>query len=93
MGYYSDMRDRDFRQAQRSYENQEPDYDERKLEKYRVWLDGSSMSARYDGYVDVVAEDEEDAKYRAKRELTKPNGTFHDWSPSMFRVTKVERVI
>ena len=62
------------------------------LKKYRVWLIGSSMTAAYDGYVDVFAEDEEDAGYRAKRELTKPRGVFSDWSPSMFKLKKVERI-
>lgn len=62
------------------------------MNRYRVWMIGSSMSARYDGYVDVVAEDEDDAVWRAKRELTKPSGTFSDWGPSMFRVRKVERL-
>lgn len=60
--------------------------------KYRVWLYGSSMSASYDGYVDVAADDEEDAEYKAKRKLTGPGGSFFDWSPSMFRVTKIERI-
>lgn len=59
---------------------------------YRVWLYGSSMTASYDGYVDVFADDEEDAEYKAKRKLTGPRGTFSDWSPSMFRVTKIERI-
>lgn len=58
--------------------------------RYRVWMLGKSMSACYDGYVDVVADDEEEAVYRAKRELTKPTGTFFDWSPSMFTVKKIE---
>lgn len=61
------------------------------LNKYRVWLIGSSMTARYDGYVDVLAEDEDDAEFQAKRELTKPTGTFSDWGPSMFRTVKVEK--
>lgn len=59
--------------------------------RFRVWMHGHSMSASYDGYVDVVADDEEEAQYRAKRELTKPTGTFYDWSPSMFHVYKIER--
>jgi hypothetical protein len=58
---------------------------------YRVWLNGHSMTASYDGYVDVVADDEDDAEYRAKRELTKPTGTFFDWSPSMFTLDHIER--
>ncbi len=59
---------------------------------YRVWLVGRSMTASYDGYVDVFAADEEEAGCKAKRKLTGPNGTFFDWSPSMFHVTKIERV-
>lgn len=57
---------------------------------YRVWLVGRSMSASYDGYVDVLADDEEDAEYKAKKKLTGPRGAFFDWSPSMFHVTKIE---
>lgn len=62
-----------------------------KLVRYRVWMHGSSMTASYDGYVDVFAENEEDAEYRAKRKLTSPSGSFSDWSSSMFRVQKIER--
>lgn len=45
---------------------------------FRVWMHGRSMTASYDGYVDVFADDEEDAEYKAKRKLTGPNGTFFD---------------
>jgi hypothetical protein len=48
------------------------------------------MTASYDGYVDVYADNEGDAVYKAKRQLTGPAGTFSDWSPSMFKVKKVE---
>lgn len=58
--------------------------------KYRVWMRGSSMTASYDGYVDVIADNEEDAARKARRELTKPTGTFSDWSPSMFKAYKIE---
>jgi hypothetical protein len=61
------------------------------LNKFRVWLIGKSMTASYDGYVDVVAEDEEEAESRAKRELTKPSAPFFVWGPSMFKTVKVER--
>lgn len=61
------------------------------MKKYRVWLRGRSMTASYDGYVDVWADDEDDAVFRAKRELTRPGGTFFDWGPSMFTAEKVER--
>jgi len=61
------------------------------LIRYRVWLDGKSMTARYNGYVDVVAENEDDAAYKAKRKLTRPGGTFSDGGPSMFTTVKVER--
>ena len=50
------------------------------------------MTAHYDGYVDVIAENEEDAEYVAKRRLTNPSGVFRDWSRSMFRTEKVERI-
>jgi hypothetical protein len=58
---------------------------------YRVYLHGHSMTASYDGYVDVVAVDEDEAVATAKRRLTQRGGTFGDWSPSMFRATRVER--
>ena len=58
--------------------------------KYRVWMIGRSMSATYDGYVDVHAENEEEAIFRAKRDLTKPSGAFFDWAPWMFRVQRIE---
>lgn len=58
--------------------------------RFRVWMRGHSMTASYDGYVDVVADDDEEAERRAKRELTKPTGAFFDWSPSMFSVYKME---
>lgn len=61
------------------------------MKPYRVYLHGSSMSACYDGYVDVNAEDEDDAVFQAKRKLTSPRGTFFDWSPSMFKAQRVER--
>jgi hypothetical protein len=61
-------------------------------EKYRVWLHGSSMTASYDGYVDVLADDEGDAEDRALTKLTSKNGSFSDWSRSMFRVDKIERL-
>ena len=57
---------------------------------YRVHMFGRSMTANYSGYIDVSADDEEDAERRAKRKLTGPRGTFFDWSPSMFRVAKIE---
>lgn len=57
---------------------------------YRAYMNGHSMTASYSGYVDVRADDEQDAEYRAKRELTGLVGTFSDWSPSMFQVTKIE---
>lgn len=57
---------------------------------YRVHMYGRSMTASYSGCVDVRAHDEKDAEYRAKRKLTGPRGTFSDWSPSMFHVSKIE---
>ncbi len=29
---------------------------------------------------------------RFKRELTKPNGSYSDWGPSMFKTVKIERL-
>ena len=58
--------------------------------QYRVWLHGSSMTASYDGYVDVSASSEADAKEKALKKLTSKNGSFFDWSRSMFKVNKVE---
>ena len=63
----------------------------KELYPYRVWLRGSSMTATYDGYVDVDATDEEGASFRAKRKLTGPGGAFSDWGPSMFKTEKVEK--
>lgn len=60
--------------------------------KYRVWMVGRSMTASYDGRIDVFADSQEDTERKAKRKLTGPNGAFFDWSPSMFRVTKIEKV-
>lgn len=60
--------------------------------QYRVWLNGSSMTASYDGYVDVFAYDEADAEDKALKKLTSKNGSFFDWSRSMFKVNKVERI-
>lgn len=57
---------------------------------FRVWLHGSSMTASYNGYVDVNANDINDAKDKALTKLTCANGTFSDWSKDMFRVDKVE---
>lgn len=61
-------------------------------EQYRVWLHGASMTARYDGYVDVLAYDEADAEDKALTKLTSKNGSFFDWSRSMFKVDKVEKL-
>ncbi|MEM9955891.1 MAG: hypothetical protein AAF846_30105 [Chloroflexota bacterium] len=44
----------------------------------------------YRGRKTIYAEDVEDAKRECLRELT--TGAFRDRSPSMFRITKVERV-
>lgn len=57
------------------------------MNKYRVWLHGSSMTASYDGHVDVWASDEADAKEKALKKLT--SGSFFDWSRSMFKVLKI----
>lgn len=58
--------------------------------KYRVWLRSvPGPYEQYDGHVDVFAEDAEQAKERAKRELRRTS--FPDRSDSMWRVEKVER--
>lgn len=62
------------------------------MTRYRVWMHGNSMTASYDGHVDVVAEDDEDAEYRAKAKITGPGGSFRDWSPGMWKVDRVERL-
>lgn len=55
---------------------------------YRVWLRSvPGFYAQYDGYVDVNADDAEDAKRRAVRELQRTS--FPDRSASMWRVEKV----
>lgn len=64
----------------------------REYKKYRVWLHGSSMIASYDGHVNVWAYDEADAKDKALKKLTSKNGSFSDWSRSMFKVDKVEEL-
>lgn len=60
--------------------------------KYRVWLHGSSMTASYDGYVDVSASDETDAEDKALKKLTSKNSSFFDWSRSMFKVDRIEKL-
>lgn len=54
--------------------------------RFQVWMRGRSLIASYDVYVDVVADNDEEAAQRAKREPTKPTGAFFNWSPSMFSV-------
>ena len=50
------------------------------------------MIASYDGHVDVWAYDEADAEDKALKKLTSKNGSFFDWSRSMFKVDKVEKL-
>lgn len=50
-------------------------------EQYRVWLHGSSMTASYDGHVDVWAYDEADAEDKALKKLTSKNGSFFRLEP------------
>jgi len=58
---------------------------------YKVWLRSvPGMYGQYNGYVDVVASDEDHAVERAMRELQRT--TFKDRGPSMWRVEKVERI-
>lgn len=60
------------------------------LKKFRVWMHSvpSPGSTYYDGYVDVWATDEEDAKPKAKKELRRT--TFPERSDSSWVVDKVE---
>ena len=60
------------------------------MRSYRVWMTirGSIVKPPYDGYVDVVAEDEEHAFSRAVAEARR---TAHWDSPlEAFRLVKVE---
>ena len=61
------------------------------MNKYRVYITipGSPSRPFYDGYVDVVADTDDDAADRAKRQLTRT--TFRDVWYSSMRVTRVER--
>ena len=58
--------------------------------KYRVWLHGSSMTATYYGHVDIWTYDVTDAENKALKKLTSKNGSFFDWSPSMFKIDRIE---
>ena len=61
------------------------------LNKYRVWIHirGSVVRPAYDGYVEVYAENDNEAAERAKRELMR--GTFKDVWYENFVVESVER--
>jgi hypothetical protein len=59
------------------------------MNRYRVWLRSvPGFYEQYDGYVDVVAEDTEDAKRVALRKLKQTS--FPDRNASMWRVERVE---
>ena len=61
------------------------------LTKYRVWIRSvPGFYAQYDGKVDVLAEDEDQAKERALMELKR--GAFPDRGRSMWRVERVEKI-
>lgn len=62
------------------------------MKKYRVHMRGHSMTANYEGYVDIYAEDNDDAPFQAKHKLTKRGGAFSGWSPDMFEVLQVRRL-
>ena len=65
--------------------------EEQKLNKYSVWLRSRpGFYERYDGKVDVWAENDDDAIERAFRELKR--GAFPDRSRDMWRVDRVERI-
>lgn len=59
------------------------------MNKYRVWVRSTpGFYEQYDGKVDVFAEDEEQARERALRELRR--GAFPDRGPSMWKIERVE---
>lgn len=59
------------------------------MQKYRVWLRSRpGFYEQYNGKVDVYAEDVEQAKERAFRELKQ--GVFPDRNASMWRIEKIE---
>lgn len=60
------------------------------LKQYRVHLKTFSMSASYSPVVTTYANDEDHAVEKAIDKLLR--GVFSDYSRSMFRVVKVERV-
>lgn len=61
------------------------------MKDYRVWLRSvPGFYAQYDGYVDVYAEDEEEAVEKALRKLQRES--FPDRGRGMWRVEKVERI-
>lgn len=59
------------------------------MSRFRVWIRSvPGFYAQYDGYKDVYAEDAEQAKERALRELRR--GAFPDRNDSMWRVERIE---
>ena len=57
--------------------------------RYRVWIRSTpGFYAQYNGKVDVVADDPEQAEDRAFRELKR--GAFPDRGRSMWQVEKIE---
>ena len=61
------------------------------MNKYKVWLRSKAgFYEQYNGHVDVVANNDNDAISRAFFKLK--TGAFPDRDSSMWRVEKVERV-
>jgi hypothetical protein len=60
--------------------------------RYKVWLRSvPGFCAQYQGYVPVVARDEEEAAQRAFAELRRT--AFPDRGPSMWKIERVEQVM
>jgi len=59
---------------------------------YRVWMRSKpGFWERYDGYVDVYAQNEDAAVLAARRKLGGPGGTFSDRGFDAWIIEKVER--
>lgn len=61
------------------------------MTQYRAYLrTKSGMYAQYDGYVDVVAEDRDQAQEKAIDKLRRTS--FPDYSRSMWKIERVEAI-
>ena len=62
------------------------------MKRYKVWMRSvPGAYEQYDGYVEVVAEDDEDAVERAFAKLKRTS--FPDRNRSMWKVDRVERTL